>query len=142
MIESIADLGLKELDSKEPDFWEKFDNIIQEKIGINLATIKQSLIDYVTSHAEELSLELPNLTPHGNYAKMIENNDGMTEFLKKEVSDLNLWQVKSVSDHDQYKQLIRFELICTAVDDGETLDGKVFVSKAGVIRHAFVTINA
>lgn len=142
MIDSIADLGLKDLDHKAPNFWELFDNIIQEKIGINLATIKQSLIDYVVAHAEELSLELPNLSPHGNYAKMIENNDGMTEFLKNELTNLDLWQVKGISEHDQYKQLLRFEFICTAVDDGETLDAKVFVSKAGIIRHAFVTVNA
>ena len=34
--------------------------------------------------------------------------------------------------------LVKFLMSCKAVDDGDSLKGTVFVSKSGIIRHAFV----
>lgn len=139
MIDSVDDLDLKVLDDiKEPaDVLKKLDEILTEKLGHSLEDIKKPLLEYVKSHAEELALELPNIAPFGDYGKLLEDNDGMANFLKTDCAEPKHWLVYLISGDDKFDQLIRVVFKCLAVDDGEALKGTVFVSKAGVIRHAF-----
>lgn len=141
MITSIADLEFNELDKKDPEIWDKIDLKLKEKLNVGLSDMKSAIASYVESHAEEIALQLPNIAPNGDYSKLIEDNDDMANFLKKEVIKPEGWILILASDHDQHKNLLAFEFISKAVDEGETLKGLVFVSKSGVIRHAFVSVN-
>jgi hypothetical protein len=140
MIESIADLHFEELDEKAENFYELVDAKLQEKLGITLLVMQESLCKYVSAQAEEIALELPNIAPNGDYSKLIEDNDGMATFLKEEVAKPNVWILAGAQDYEN-KSLFKFEFLCKAVDEGKTLIGKVFISKSGVIRHAFVVID-
>lgn len=141
MIESIADFGFKDLDKDDPDFWNKIDLKLKEKLNLGLDDIKASITTYVSSHAEDLALQLPNIAPNGDYGKLLEDNDDMSDFLKKETAQPENWILNTISEHDQHKSLISFEFLTKTVDDGKTLRGLSFVSKAGIIRHAFVSVN-
>lgn len=143
MIESVEDLGLKVLDDiKEPEeVLKKLNEILTEKLGHSLEDIKKPLLEHVKSHAEELALELPNIAPFGDYGKLLEDNDGMANFLKTDAADPKHWLINLISGDDKFEQLIRVVFKCLAVDDGDTLKGTVFISKAGVIRHAFAQVN-
>jgi hypothetical protein len=141
MITSTVDLGLKDLNVENPQIWEKIDSILKEKLNISLEEIKKFLTVYVASHAEELSLNLPNIAPYGDYSKLIEDNDLMADFLKNEAVRPENWILFSISDHETHSHLLRFEFVCNAINDAETLSGIIFISKAGIVRHAFVKVN-
>lgn len=140
MIESAADLGLQQAlkDLEGEAIFVKIDEILKEKLNLGLEDVKKPLLEYLTSHAEEVCLELPNIVPFGDYDKILEDNDSMAQFLKTDAADSKHWLLYAVSDDDKFPQLIRFLFLCTAIDEGEALKGTVFASKTGVVRHAFV----
>jgi len=141
MLESIKDLELSDLDQDANDFWDKFNSRLKEKLGIGVDEIKEALSSAIIKSAEELALELPNIAPYGDYEKLLEDNDSMTAFLREEASKLENLTIYTINEDDKQKQLLRFVVICTAVDDGESLKGFVFVSRQGVIRHAFAQVE-
>jgi len=141
MIETTSDLELKDLDPKDPEIWVKIDSKLKEKLNLGLDEIKTSLIKYIGSNAGELTLNIANIAPYNDYSKLIEDNDGMAEFLKTEAIKPENWILYEVSDYDRNKFLLLFSFGCMAINDGQTLEGRVFVSKSGVIRHAFVISN-
>jgi hypothetical protein len=141
MIESVKDLELDEIDPEAENVYDLVDARLQEKLNISLNSLKQLLSEYVVSHAEEITLELPNIAPYGQYDKLIEDNDEMAEFLKKEVSKPEAWLLAGILDDEKFTSLIKFKFICKAVDEGQVLEGYVFTSKAGIVRHSFVLVN-
>lgn len=112
---------------------------MRDKIGVKnedmIAALSKSLVD----RAEEITLEMPNLAPYGDYEKLIENNDDMTTFLKTEACKPENWEAYGFSTQNMLteKALISFVFWNNAVDDGKTLEGTVFVSKYGKIKHCF-----
>lgn len=152
MIESFEDLDLKNVlkpeDIEGPvqplspeEEWKqtlaKMDTIFQEKLGVSIEQLKQSLSEYVVSHAEELTHEFVNIAPLGDYSKLLEDNDSMAEFLKTEAHKSEHWYLVGISPSDVQKNLISFSFGNKAVDDGENFEGFVYVSFQGKIRHAF-----
>lgn len=142
MIESIKDLGLDDLNQDDENFWDQLDQRLKERLGVSAVEIKEALSAALVKTAEEISLEMPNIAPYGDYEKLLEDNDGMTEFLKKEAGKPDNLLIYSIVEDDKQKQLLKFTLICKAVDEGESLKGFVYVSKAGVIRHAFAQVES
>ena len=145
MINSIKDLGLdevlKDFDNLEThEIEEKLDVVLQEKLGIGLGALRNSLSEYVKNKAEELALDLPNIAPYNDYGTLLEDNDSMTAFLRNEAFKLENWFLNTIQD-DKNKNLIKFVFKNKAVDDGHVLEGLVFVNKSGVIRHAFAQVD-
>lgn len=139
MIEKFSDLGLDALKGlKGVEFFKKLDELLTEKLGLSLENIVQPLSQYMIAHAEELALELPNIVPFGKYDKVLESNDEMADFLKKEAAETKNWMIHSLSDDDKFEHLVRFVFENEAVDDGTTIRGTTFVSKSGIVRHSFV----
>ncbi len=132
MIESLADLELKEDDKAED-----VDKKIQEKLGLSLVEMQQILSQYVLEHAEELTHDFANIAPLGDYSKLLEDNDGMAEFLKTEAHKPEHWRLYSVRQNETNQTLISFDFLNDAVDEGRSFEGFVFVSKSGKVRHAF-----
>jgi hypothetical protein len=112
---------------------------MRDKIGVKnedmIAALSKSLVD----RAEEITLDMPNLAPYGDYEKLIESNDEMATFLKTEACKPENWEAYGFSTRDMLteKALISFVFWNNAVDDGKTLEGTVFVSKYGKIKHCF-----
>lgn len=131
MIDTIQDLGITD-DTTD----EQLSSIIKEKIGITLIELKEFLSEQVKNRVEEIVLDLINIVPYGNYAKLIEDNNGMIEFIKTEAIKIDNWRLESIH-LPKNEALIQFKFTNTAIDEGDTFEGSVYVSKSGKIRHAF-----
>jgi len=103
---------------------------IQEKLGISLLEMKEVLSKSVRDRAEEMTLELTNIAPFGNYDKMIEDNDGMADFLKTEAHKVENWNLYGIEVSPMNKELLSFIFKNPSIDDGEVFEGFVFVSKS------------
>jgi len=114
---------------------------VQEKLGLTMETIKEALSKATIERAEEFTLEFPNIAPMGDYEKLIEDNDGMAEFLKNEAHKPEHWKLVGLKISDVKKDLISFIFANMAVDDGTTFKGFVFVSTTGKIKHAFAQVE-
>lgn len=132
MIESIADLELKDEDKAED-----VDKKIQEKLGITVLEMQEKLSAYVKENAEELTHEFVNIAPLGKYDELLEDNDSMADFLKSEAHKPEHWLLYSIRQNESNQALISFDFKNAAVDEGQSMEGFVFVSKSGKIRHAF-----
>lgn len=141
MIESVKDLGLDELDQEDENFVSLFEERIKDKLGVSCQELKESLSKAIIKTAEELSLELPNIAPYGSYEKILEDNDSMTEFLKIEASKIENMFIYSIQEDNKFKNLLKFTIYNQAVDEGQSLIGYVYVSKLGIIRHAFAQVE-
>lgn len=114
---------------------------VQEKLGISIETMKESLSKVTIDRAEEFTLEFPNIAPLGDYDKLIEDNDGMAEFLKNEAHKSEHWKLTGLKISEVKGDLISFIFANMAVDDGTTFKGFVFVSTTGKIKHAFAQVE-
>lgn len=143
MLEKIEELKLSPEQAAE---WEKY---LTEYLGIEIILledimnrrdeIKTSLNLPLQNKAEELSMELTNIAPHGNYEVLLEDNDSMANFLKTEAAQTERWKMDGMEPCRDNPALIKFNFINKAVDDGTTIKGFVFLSKkTGKIRHSFV----
>jgi hypothetical protein len=131
MIEDIKDLELAADDSKE-DVAKK----VQDKLGVSLEEIQECLTQWLSINAEVLASELMNIAPNGNYEDLIEDAAGMAEFLKSGVKTES-WEMRQVNCLQ--KNLLQFEFLSNAVDEGDTFKGFVFVTFSGKILHGFCT---
>lgn len=132
MVDKFADLGLDKAESAE-----EAEKLIQEKLGLSVAEMKQALSNYVVANAEELTHTLVNIAPLGDYGKLLEDNDSMAEFLKTEAHKVEHWELHAARTTDVRNDLLSFEFSNDAIDEGESFQGFVFVSFQGKIKHAF-----
>lgn len=116
---------------------EKVGEKIKEKIGISIDDMTMALSKATIERAEELTLEIPNIAPLGDYEKLIEDNDGMANFLKTEGHKSEHWKLYGIKGNELHKDLISFIFYNMGVDQGDSFKGFVFVSKSGKIKHAF-----
>ena len=130
MIEDWKDLGL--VDGGGEEQWSQQ---IQEKLGLSVDDLKSAISKWMETHAEELSLNFLTVAPHGDYGKMMEDNDSMAEFFRKDGADPQYW--KLVGGRTESENMFQFSFSCQAVDEGESLHGFVYVGKSGKIRHVF-----
>lgn len=132
MIEKFEDLGLTSEDNEE----EKIDKKIQEKLNISLSDMKIALSEAIKKTADDIVVDIINIIPFGDYEKILEDKKDMSKFLIDEASKPEYWKL----DHIKWtleSGLLKFLFACDAVDDGDSFQGIVFVSKNGRIRHAF-----
>jgi hypothetical protein len=143
MIETIDDLGLKELDElsqKEnlDEFFALLDSKLTEKLGVTLSNIKSAMSKSIIDRAEELALECPSIAPYENYKTLLEDNDSMAAFFKSDASKLENILLYTIDVDPKFPQLLKFAFVNKAVED---LKGTTYVSKSGVIRHNFPRIE-
>jgi hypothetical protein len=110
-------------------------------IDENAQRFTEKLSTVLRDKAESLTLELPNIAPLGDYSKLIEDNDGMTDFLKSEASKPEYWKLNLIRKNDLNDTMIDLVYTNQAVGDGTEVSGVVFINKACVIRHAMVQYN-
>ena len=131
MIEKLGDLDLSDKDTEED-----IDKKIKEKLGLGLTEMKQVLSLSIQEKADEIVADVINIVPFGDYSKILEDKADMAKFLREEAIDPKHWLLYAVelTEHG----MIKFMFLCSAVDDGDTMQGLVFTSKSGKIRHAFI----
>lgn len=131
-MEDYKDLGFLPEDTAET-----INEKLKEKLGISLEDLKVPLSNYIKEKAEELTHQFPNIVPYGDYDKILEDNDSMAEFLRNEASKLENWEIKWIQPTENNIKLIQFGFECSAVDDGTTFKGHVFIGLNGKVKHAF-----
>lgn len=129
------------LDLKDEDTAENIAVKVQEKLGTSIGLMQEALSRALVERAEEMTLEMMNIAPHGDYDKLIEDNDGMAEFLKTEAHKPENWKLYGIRSSDVKKDLISFVFFNLAVNEGDSMNGYVFVSKTGKIKHAFPMVE-
>lgn len=154
MIEKFEDLGIDEIELFEDiegpvqpipyeelhkEYLAKIDARVQERLGISFDAMKQLLSEYTSSHSEEMALELVNISPFGDYGKLIEDNDGMSDFLKTEAHKIEHWSINSIKPVDKkgMPNMITFRFQNASVDEGKSVFGYVYVNFEGKVKHAF-----
>jgi hypothetical protein len=115
---------------------------IQQKFGTTVLQMQEALSKSVQTRAEELTLNFVNIAPMGNYEKLLEDNDSMSEFLKTEAHKPEHWKLEVIEVSDINKELLNFIFYNKAVDDGTNFRGFVFVTKSGKIKHAFANLDS
>jgi hypothetical protein len=128
----------KDLDINEEDKIEQIEEKLKRVLNLTSDDMKPHICTWLKSHAEELTLQLTNIAPHGDYEKLIEDNDGMAEFLKNETAKPENWKLSLISAYNKENSLIKFTFSTPSVDIGKSLRGLVFVGPKGNMRHAFV----
>lgn len=136
MIEKVEDLDVSESDTVED-----VEKIIAEKLGVSFQQMIAAICEFVKAKAEDLTQEFVNIVPNGDYSLIIEDAEGMAEFLRNEAAKESSWKIKSFAP-DGKKPMIQFTFDNTVVDEGDTFKGYVYVSFSGVIRHAFAQLDS
>jgi len=113
---------------------------VEDKFGLPILQMQEALSKSVVERAEELTLDFPNIAPKGDYENLLENNDSMTSFLKEEGHKPEHWKLMGISVSEYKKDLLSFSFFNQAVDDGNSLEGFVFTSQTGKIKHAFAQV--
>lgn len=131
----------KDLNISSEDTTSEVEAKIKEKLGVEFSAMKEALSTFVKEKAEELSLEFNNIAPYGDYGELLEDNEKMVNFLKEEASLTKNWEISHFMQSDVDPSLLQFIFNNSSVDDGNSFQGHVFVSKNGKIKHAFVRLD-
>lgn len=134
--------SFEELDFSKVETVDQIENYIKEQLGADFAAIRSRLSTDLQNRAEELTLEFTNIAPNGDYEKLLEDNDSMATFLKSEAAKDENWKLVEMQVVKYAgQQMLECIFNNKAVDDGTSLEGYVFLSKTGKIRHAFTQGN-
>lgn len=134
MIKDFADLDLKKEDTIESVM-----SKIEEKLGASFNEMKDMLSKYTLNKHEEISSQLRNVSPKGDYSIILEEPKEIDSFLQSEAYKVEYWQLSDVSFKELGSlPLIVFHFNNMAIDDGSSLTGIVYVNFNGKIKHHFV----
>lgn len=138
MIEKVEDLGLDEIKVLTS---EKATSIIQEKLGVSLLQMTTALQQCMQDKAEEIAENYRVIAPLGDYSKMLEEQDQIAKFFREEAGKSEYWKLTylSKSRDPKHPQMLQVIFNNTAVEKDDSLEGSVFVSFTGIIRHVFIT---
>lgn len=125
-------------DAKKP---EDVDKLLQEHLGISVQQCTEALATSLQERGDEYVEELISVAPHGNYEKLIEDPAAIAKFLKEEAYKSEHWKLELLGVRSEKDQLVELIFLNTAIDDGDTLKGYVFVGLSGNIRHVFPQVR-
>lgn len=135
----LAKIKIKNASKEELDA--QINTILQDKLELTLSTLKQELSEYLTSKANDLSKDITNIAPMGDYSNLIEHKDKIEHFLKNEAQKEENWHLFQIDLANKDKKLIQFNFSNTAVDDGDSVKGFVFVDFNGKVKHRFANVG-
>jgi hypothetical protein len=127
---------------KEAKCPEDFDRILRERTGAGLSECATALTAALKERADEMLEELPYVSPHGDYGKMMEDKDLIRTFLLDEAAKDENWEFQYLEVRKTKDTLMELVFFNKAVDDGDTLKGFVFLGFSGKIRHCFPQVNS
>jgi hypothetical protein len=127
---------------KEAKTPEDLDKALREHTGTGATECAAALTFALKERVDEILEDLPYVSPHGDYGKMMEDKDLIRDFLLNEAAKDENWELQFLEirkDSDSLMELVFFN---KAVDDGDTLKGFVFLGFSGKIRHVFPQVNS
>jgi hypothetical protein len=127
--------NLDYFDLKEGDDNETVIKKVTDKLGVSIDQMKEAISLAVQTKASDIALDIFNIAPFGDYSKLLEDSDSIVDFLKTEAYKPEHWELECFNL--EKSNLIKFIFVCNAIDDGDLLEGFVFVNEAGKIKHAF-----
>lgn len=127
---------------KEAKCPEDFDRILRERTGAGLTECATALTASLLERVDEMLEELPYVSPHGDYSKMMEDKDLIRTFLIDEAAKDEHWEFQYLEVRKNKDTLMELVFFNKAVDDGDTLKGFVFLGFSGKIRHCFPQVNS
>ena len=136
MIEKFTDIPFD--DSKNI---EDVDQLLRDKLGIGFSECHEALCSSLKERTAELVEDVMSIAPNGDYGKLLEDKGEMIKFLQEEAAKPENWKIQFVEVKKEKDKLMELVFFNTAVDDGDSLKGFVFVGLSGKIRHAFVQMN-
>ena len=138
MIEKVEDL---ELDEVKDLTSEKAAAIVEEKLGVSLSQMTAALQQALQATAEQVAENYRVIAPLGDYSKMLEEQQDIANFFRDEASKPEYWKLSYLSRNKDPKHPQMLQLIFrnTAVEKDDSLEGSVFISFTGIIRHVFIT---
>jgi hypothetical protein len=131
MIESFRDLPIKDCKNVE-----ELDKILQEYLELSLSSCTQFLAEALVKRASEVASDMVNLAPHGKYDLLMEDKKVMAKFLQEEAMKPENWTPQFI-EYKEGSKLMEMIFFNSAVDDGDSLKGFVYIGVSGKIRHAF-----
>lgn len=136
----LQKLRKKAHDVAHPPYRQALNDRLKEKLGVSIEDLQNVLSKKAIEDAEKLTVQMKNIAPHGDFSKLIENNQEMAEWMKTEGHKPENWAIEEIFDDPnmRLKFLIRLRFSNRAVDEGETIFGTVLLSKNGVVRHSMV----
>jgi hypothetical protein len=117
---------------------EEFEATLKEELNLSIDDCTLALSKSLSSRAEELVEDLPNMAPFGNYSKMTEDPKVIVEFLKEEAHKQKNWVIDFAYTRNKDDKLLEIIFNNKAIDDGDNVKGYLYVGLSGIIRHAFV----
>jgi hypothetical protein len=127
---------------KEAKETEDFDRILREYTGTGLSECATALTASLLERVDELLEELPYVSPHGDYGKMMEDKDLIREFILTEAAKDENWTFQFLEVRKAKDTLVELVFFNKAIDDGDILKGFVFLGFSGAIRHCFPQVNS
>lgn len=132
MITKVDDLGLT---SDQSD--EEVDQILKDKLGINLTDMAEILCKDLQEKAEEVAKDFFTVVPFEDYSKLIEGDEKITKFFRELASKpenwipVGLWKERLADE----SEILSFAFSNKAVED---LLGYIWVNFSGKVIHHFV----
>jgi predicted HTH domain antitoxin len=135
MIDKIEDF-----DFTEKQTLEEIAVIVKEKLGVSFPEMAELLSTYLDEKADEIAKNYVTVIPYGDYGKLLEGDVKIAHFFRTEATKPESWVPFKlyVSQDPKQPKMIEVAFDNIAVDEGDSIKGYVFISFAGVIRHAFV----
>lgn len=121
---------------------EEVDQLLRTQTGTGFSECQTALTAALKERVDEIVEDLPYLSPHGDYSKMMEDRDLIRDFLLNEAAKDEHWKIHFLEMRKKSDTLIELVFFNTAVDDGDSLKGLVFLGMSGKIRHCFPQVNS
>ena len=135
---AIQDIGITGKETPE-----EIEAQLEEKLGIKMDDLRQSLETATKAQAEELSKEFITLAPYGDYEKLLEDETLIAAFIREEASLSKNWKLSYLEQADTRlvsELLLEFAFDNIAMDPDEALRGLVYVGANGKVKHVFVRV--
>ena len=138
MIDSIQDLGITGAEEMN-----QIDDCLHDKLGISLADMTCLLQTCLQERAKEIADEFLVMMCYGDYGKILEDQSKMAHFLQHQASEPDNWKLMAIGESQDPKMPDMIEVVFAnmAVDEGESVEGYVFLNYAGKVLHVFVQGN-
>jgi len=134
----ITDFSQLKFDSNDDSA--KMDTKIRAALGLGFSECAEALSVALSTKAHEVAQDMINCAPYGKYDQLLEDKEKIAEFFKTEAYKPENWKAQFV-EIKKDKPMMEIVFFNQAVDQGDILQGFVFVGVSGKIRHAFAQVH-
>ena len=116
----------------------KLHSTLKELATVEVGDLIPILCEDVKERAGTMANGFRTIAPYGEWSSIIEGEDKIKNFILSECSKSENWEISGVVPHKTNKSIVKVYFANKAVDDGDKVEGVVFITTSGKIKHAFV----